>query len=357
LVAKIGKSLAGEDWIKHPNRGGNTYVICLKKNKKEWQQRCPNSTVLTKEEFRKNPELISNPTAILIDEVHHFHSPLFVAKKRSQLATALYTILKKYPNVHFMGLTGTPLTNDPASIHTLLVYLGKYIPWGEFQNRFYDLKYMPFLPRPAYFPIKNWREPANELLKQYTDIVSLRDCVDWLPPEIVEVVELKTKPKVYAEDEEYHWTKNHKHEQTDKPSKISEIGEGYRKVIVVAHYTEQIEELAKKLKSQKPVFILNGQTKDQQKVIREAQDSSDCYLITQAAMGEGFDGYMFDCMVFASMAHRVTHHTQMKARLDTLEKQYMKPKIYLYLLAGKWDKHIYDSVMQGEDFNFSKYEK
>lgn len=356
MVAKIGKSLAGEEWIKHPNRGGNKYIICLKKNKKEWVERCPTATVLTKEEFRKDPTVIKNPTALLIDEQHHFHSPLFIAKKRSQLAGALYTIVKNNPNMHLMGLTGTPLTNDPASIHTLLVYLGKYIPWGEFQDRFYELKYMPFLPRPAYFPIKHWREPANELLRKYTDIVSLRDCVDWLPPETVEIVNVKTKPREYAEDEEYHWTKNHKHEQTEKHKVISEIGEGYRKVMVVCHYTEQIEELTKKLKGQKPVFVLNGQTKDQAKQIKEAQDSSDCYFVVQAACGEGFDGYQFDAMVFASMAHRVTHHTQMKARLDTLEKDKMKPKVYIYLIGGKWDKHIYDSVMEGEDFNPHKYE-
>lgn len=351
MGTEIGKSLAGEEWIKDPIRGGNTYVLCLKKNKKEWKERCSDSVVLTKEEFRKDSSIIQNPTALLIDEQHHYHSPLFVAKKRSLLATALYTIVKNNPSMHLMGLTGTPLTNDPASIHTLLVYLGKYIPWGEFQDRFYELKYMPFLPRPAYFPIKNWREGANELLRKYTDIVSLRDCVDWLPPEIVEVVEMKTKPKVYAEDEEYHWTKNHKHEQSEKVERIKEIGEGYRKVIVVCHYTEQIDEFAKKLKSHKPVFVLNGQTKDQQKLIQEAQESSDCYLITQAGMGEGYDGYSFDAMVFASMAHRVTHHTQMKARLDTLEKQYIKPKVLIYLIGGLWDRKIYTSIMEGEDFN------
>lgn len=75
----------------------------------------------------------------------------------------------------------------------------------------------------------------------------------------------------------------------------------------------------------------------------------------QASCGEGFDGFQFDCMVFASMAHRVTHHTQMKARLDTLEKDKMKPKIYIYLLSGKWDRHIYESVMAGEDFNPHRY--
>lgn len=354
---RTGKSLGLQEWINDPIRVARSYIICLKKNKKEWEARCPDTVVMTKEEFRKNPDIIVDPTAIGVDECHHFHSPLFIAKKRSQLATALYTILKKYPHVHFMGLSGTPLTNDPASVHTLLVYLGKYIPWGEFQNRFYELKYMPFLPRPAYFPIKNWREPANELLKQYTDIVSLHDCADWLPPEIKEVVELKTKPKVYAEDEEYHWTKDHKHEQSEKAEKIKEIGEGYRKVLVVCHYTEQIDDLARKLKLQKPVFVLDGRTKNQAAVIKEAQDSLDCFFIVQAAMGEGFDGYQMDCMVFASMDHTVRHHTQMLSRLVTLEKHLMKPTIYIYLIGGKWDRHIYESVMAGEDFNPHRYEK
>lgn len=350
---RSGKSKAGEDWINHPDRGNNTYVICLKKNKKEWIKRAPNATVYTKEELKKYFSDVKNPTALLIDELHYCLSPLFIAKKRSQLTTCVYTLIKKYPDMHLMGLTGTPLTNDPASCHTLLTYIGHYIEWKKYREKFYELKYLPFMSYPAYMPVKNWRGMANELLVQYTDIVSLHDCVDSLPPVINEVVEVKTKPKVYEEDEEYHWTKSHKHEQLEKYKYIKELN--YRKLILVCHYTEQIDELADKLKSEKPVFILDGRTKNQEDTIAQAQQESDCYLIVQSSCGESWDGYYFDAMIFVSMSHTVKDHTQMVSRLDTIQPELMKPKIYYYYVFGKWDCRIYDSIMSGEDFNIHKY--
>jgi len=351
---RTGKSLAGQNWINHPIRSGRTYVICIKKNKKEWQKRCPNSTVYTKEEFKKFFKEIKKPTAILVDEVHNFHGKLFIAKDRSELSLKLYTLVKENPSMHFMGLTGTPLSNDPSSIHTALTYIGEYTDWKVFRNKFYNLEYKPFLPRPAYFAIKDWREGANELLKQYADIVTLRDCVDSLPPEIIDVITIKTKPRIYAEDEDYHWTKDHRQEQTEKYKHIKTLG--YRKLIIVCHYTDQINELYDKLKNDKPTYIVNSQTKDQEGTIAAAQKENDCYLIINASMGEGFDGYMFDAMVFASMPHRVLFHTQMKARLDTVEPEHMKPIIIQYIIGGKWDKIIYESIIAGEEFNCHKYE-
>jgi len=351
---RTGKSRAGQNWINHNTRAGNTYVICLKKNKREWQSRCPDATVYTKEEFKKYFSEIESPTAILVDEIHNFHGKLFIAKSRSDLSVCLYTLIKQNPDMHLMGLTGTPLSNDPSSIHTALTYIGHYIEWRTFRDKFYNLEYKPYLPRPAYFAIKDWRVGANVLLNKHADIVSLHDCVDCLPLETSEVVAIKTKPKVYEEDEDYHWTKDHRQEQTEKYKHIKSLG--YRKLIIVCHYTDQINELYDKLKNVKPTYIVNSQTKDQEGTIASAQNEEDCYLIMNASMGEGFDGYMFDIMIFASMPHRVLFHTQMKARLDTIEPEQMKPKIYQYLVGGKWDKIIYECIIAGEEFNCHKYE-
>lgn len=351
---RLGKSIPAKLWSEHSKRNSNATIICLKSNKQYWVELCPNATVYTKEEFKKHWRDITNPSCLVVDEAHNFAAPLFITKKRSQQAEALYNFIKQNPKMHVLLLTATPLTNDPASIHTLLTYIGHYIDWKVYQQRFYKLEYKPFLPRPAYFPVKDWRQKANDLVQKYADIVSLADCVDSLPPTEDIVIKTKTAKHPYADDEDYHWTKDHKAEQPNKLQTIKEIGTGYRKVILVCHYTEQIDYLAKKLESDKPVYVVDGRTKDQEQTIKEAQASPDAYLIVQAKMGMGWDGYQFGCMVFVSMGHRVSDHTQMKGRLTHLE--HPKPQIFYYLVSdGKWDSHIYRSIMQGEDFNPLKY--
>ena len=353
---RTGKSLIGKNWSEHPTRNRHSLIVCLKQNKQEWVELCPDAHVYTKEEFKKHIKdvLKDKPSSIVVDEAHNFAAPLFITKKRSQLAEAMYTLVKKNPEMHVLLLTATPLTNDPASLHTLLTYIGLYADWKNYQSRFYTLEYKPFLPRPAYFPNKNWREQANEILKQKADIVSLADCVDSLPPIISEVVKVKSEKYMYAEDEDYHWTKDHLAEQGNKLATIREIGNGYRKVILVCHYTAQIDTLAKELSKDRPVYILDGRTKDHATVKSEAQNSSDCYLIVQSKMGMGWDGYMFGCMVFVSLAHRQIDYTQMLGRLTSVD--HPKPKVYYTLLGGKWDKLIYNTLLAGEDFNPHKYE-
>ena len=351
---RTGKSLIAKLWLEHPSRNQNPYVVCLKQNKKDWLELCPTATVYTKEEFKKYRSLIKNPTAIVIDEAHNFAAPLFITKKRSQLVEAMYSLVKQNPEMDVLLLTATPLSNDPASLHTLLTFIGHYIDWKEYQRQFYTLEYKPFLPRPAFFPIKDWRAKANEILTKYADIVSLADCVDFLPPVIEEIIRVKTPPRPYADDEDYHWTKDHLHEQSLKLPEIRKVGSGYRKVILVCHYTAQIDELQKELSKDRPVYVLDGRSKDPSTVKRMAQEDTDCYFIVQAAMGFGWDGYMFGCMVLVSMAHRQINYTQMLGRLTSVD--HPKPCVYYYLLGGKWDGIIYKTLKEGEDFNPHKYE-
>lgn len=351
---RTGKSLPAKLWSEHPVRSRKAVIICLKANKRQWIDLCPHAIVLTKEEFKKRWKEFLDASCVVVDEAHNFAAPLFIAKKRSQQAEALYTFIKKNPDIHVLLLTATPLTNDPASIHTLLTYIGHYIDWKRYQNHFYELQYKPFLPRPAYFPKKDWRKEANKLIYKYADVVSLADCMD-LPPVEDIVIRVKGTKREYADDEDHHWTKDHKHEQLAKLDEIKKIGDGYRKVILVCHYTEQIDYLADKLKNDKPVFVVDGRTKDQGKTIQEAQDSPDAYLIVQAKIGMGWDGYMFGCLVFVSMGHRVLDHTQMKGRLTNVDIP--KPQVFYYILGGPWDTLIYNSVMAGEDFNPLKYDK
>lgn len=347
---RTAKSLPACHWVDHPSRAGNTYIITMKQNLKEWQAMGTKATVMTKEQFKKNAKDIKNPTAIVVDEAHNFASPLFI-KGRSQLATAMYNLVKDNPDMDVLLLTATPIRQDAWSLHTLLCYIGVYYDWKEWRDKFFILRKMPYLKFPAYFPRKDWRQNIKPILHKHCDIVSLKDIVEYLPEQRDIVINIKQPKYVLPKDKIVTWTDEHKHEQKGKVKEILKLG--YSKLIIVAHYTYQIDELANELSKEKEVFILDGRTKDPEEVKRQARESDDCYLIVQASMGMGWDGYMFGAMVFVSMSHSCVHHTQMLGRQRHLNN--LRPVFNYYLIGGKWDKRIYDTIMIGENFNPHKY--
>lgn len=347
---RVGKTIPACHWVDNLAQVGNTFIICNKSNKKSWQSMGTRATVYTKEEFKKYAHTIKYPTAIVVDEVHRFGAPLFV-KPRSELATTLYNLLRESPNCHFMGLSGSMVRNSPWSFHTLMCYLGVYYDWKKYREEMFELKKMPYLRFPAYFAKADWRERVDRYRKKYCDQVSLSEVVDVLPPATSRIITVKQPKYVVPEDEIVTWVDEHHWEQNGKINEILDLE--YKKIILVCKYTKQIDFLAEKLREEKLVFILDGRTKNQEETIRMAQETKECYLICQSSMGEGFDGWMFGVLVFISMGHSHTEYIQMSKRL--LHPKHLKPTETIFLLGGRWDKRIYDSIMLGEDFNPHKY--
>jgi superfamily II DNA or RNA helicase len=341
---RTGKSLPATMWGQL--RSDNCIVVCPKQLVNDWKTLAPFATVFSKEQFKKNWKTIKKPSALIVDECHTFASPLFT-KNRSQLATAMYSFVKDNPEMGVLLLSATPIRNDPSSLHTLLCYIGVYIPWKDWRDVFYELQYRPYLPRPAYFPKSNWRITIRTVLEKYADIVSLKDCVDYLPPVTSEIVKIDTPKYIRPTDEEYRWTNEHQHEQINKAEYIKSLG--YRKIIIACHYTFQIDELKKILEKERPVFVLDGRTKDPDLVKKQAKEADECYWILQSSMGFGLDAWMFGALVFASMSHTALHHTQMTGRMTSVD--YPKPIFMYYLIGGIWDKRIYDSIIKNQDFN------
>ena len=344
--ARSGKTLPGALWVDHPCRAGNTYIITKKSNKKSWMAMGTKATVYTKEEFKKYRQSIIKPTAIVVDEVHNFGAALFV-KGRSQLATDLYTLLKDNPDCDFLGLSGSMVRNSPWSFHTLLCYAGVYIPWKEWRSEFFELQHLPFMKYPGWLPKHNWKEGVSKYERQYTDIVSLADVVEHLPPIQKEVIKIKQKPYKKPIDELVTWHHAHKFEQQGKANII--LGLEHKKIIVVAYYTEQLDSLAKELGDDKPVFILDGRTKDPEATIKQAQEAEECYFLVQSGCGEGWDGWSFGCMAFASMSHSYVDNLQMHGRQR--HPKHLKDIHIVYLIGGRWDAKILKAYQDGENFN------
>jgi superfamily II DNA/RNA helicase len=125
-------------------------------------------------------------------------------------------------------------------------------------------------------------------------------------------------------------------------------------VLVVAHYVEQVESLAKALAKDRQVFMVHGGVKNQESLLKEANDSDECYLVIQASLGAGFDADSFSCVIFASMSYRARDFVQMKYRVRRIHN--LHPVEYYYLIGGRCDKGVYKTIMLGRDFIPSEWQ-
>ena len=345
---RAGKSLAVVGWLEQ--RTGSKVIVCPKQTKKDWEAFETGAVILSKEEFKKVAHTLS-PDCIAVSEAHYFAAPLFT-KDRSQMAVALYDLVKRNPNMDVLLETATPVRNNAWSLHSLLCYLGVYYEWRWWRGEFFELKKMPFLRFPAWFPKSDWRERLKPYVEKHTDIVSLKDIVADLPPAENKVIKIKhKKPYQKPEDEIVTWTHEHQWEQEGKVDEILKLG--YRKVILLVHYTVQIDNLKEALSAEKPVFVLDGRTKDADAVKRGAQEADECYFIVQSSLAFGFDGWQFGALVFVSMSHSNVHHIQSLGRQRHV-KHLLTP-VNVYLLGGVWDQRIYNEVIAGRDFSPHSY--
>lgn len=343
-----GKTVCACVWLRD-GRDSDALVVCPKRVVDKWRQALVDwgakATVVSKEQFKKlSPKKWS---ALIIDEADEFASPLFT-KNRSQLTETLYNLVRQYDSPILL-LTGTPVRSNPWNFHTLLTFKGMYIDYKKWREEFFNLERMPYLPRPAWIPKKDWRTRIQKFIKVHCDIVSLKDCIGELPSSTEEIVRLKSEPFVSQEFEpKAQFVELHKHEQENKVKKILEISKEYRKVLVVAYYVEQIEELNKQLSKDRQTFMVHGSVKNQEAILKEANEVDECFLIVQASLGAGFDADTFSCVIFASMSYAVRDHVQMKWRVRRIHN--LQPVIYYYLIAGKADRSILKNVQLGKDF-------
>ena len=354
-----GKTICACVWLKD-GRDNNALVICPKDVVKKWQKALnewgAKATVMSKNDFKKS-DLTKTWSARVVDEADEFASPLFT-KQRSQLSTALYTQVRANPNTPTLLMTATPIRSNPWNLHTLLCFLGHYIDHKKWRNHFFSLERRPYLPRPAWIEKPNWRPEVRKILEKYSDIVLLKDAVDNVPP--VTINKVINKPKgIFVIDDE--WTEpakifaeKHKFEQNNKIKDILKIGKDFRKVIVVAYYRSEVERLTKELSKHRETFSAHGKTKDREEVLRYAnEDSDECYLVVQASLGCAWDGDNFPCLIFTSMSYKVRDYVQMKYRVRRIKN--LIPVSHFYILSGKCDMAVYNTIQLGKDFVPSEY--
>jgi superfamily II DNA or RNA helicase len=352
----IGKTIGALIWAKE--KGFKTVlVICPKRVRQKWieavRDLAPdgNYTVMTKEEFKK--EDVPQVEAIIGDEFHWFCSPLFL-RSRSLLSEKLYKYIKQY-NPEVLGLTATPVCSSIWNLHTALALTGKYIDWKKWRSTYSSLQFKPYLARPAWFPNEGWQKEMGELVKQYCDMASLED-KKGLKKENEIAVPIHTLER-FVNTEQWEasalfYAKHKWQASVDERIKaLRDIGEDFSKVIVSVFNTDVIDLLAKELKKDRQVFVVDGRVKDQETIIREANNSTECYLIVQSSCADGWDGETFDCVVFYQMGHAIKDEIQTKGRVRV--NQYPREVNYYYLILetkNSTDEKIYQHHKENKDF-------
>lgn len=352
-----GKSLTAIKWLGlRPEH--KRLVVCPKAIVGKWRRDLElegvSAHVMSRDDIKKYD--LSSYNAIVLDEAQDFASPLFT-KQRSARAMRIYEHIRKHPDTHMLLLTATPVRSTPWNIHTLAAYLRTFWPVKAFRDQFF---YFTDLYGRMHYELRdNWRTMVRPYIESIADIVLMSDCVD-VPIQRETVVTIPwTKEQEKALTARYlepaaAWHERHKMENgAEKLKKLKEITNGYRKVLLVCHYTQQITEYELELAKDRQVFVLNGATKNQDMVIKAAQEADDAIFIVQASMGAGFDADSFSVVVFASMDFKYISMVQMKGRVKRIHN--LHENTFVYLIGGKNDLAVYETLQKGKDFDPHQY--
>lgn len=355
----VGKTVSACVWMnrRHPTK---FLVVCpkgivdkWKKDLKEWKVK--NAHVATRDEVKKID--LSKYGGLVLDEAQDFASPLF-DKSRSQRAEVIYKYIKTHPEAYVLLLTATPVRSTPWNIHTLACYLGQYWDVRNYRDHFFFMT--DKFGRLHYEKKDGWQKMIRPFVERISDIVLMSDCVD-IPTQHHQVIRIpwttkqenELEAQMYAEPTA-EWHARHRLEQgKPKWDKLKELLDGYRKAIVVCHYRSQIDDYVEKIGDERLTFVLDGRTKNQHEVIEGAKSADDCVFIIQASMGAGFDAGEFSVVIFASMSFRYVDHVQMKGRVKRINN--LHENTFIYLLAGKNDKAVYDTIQENKDFDVHDY--
>lgn len=343
---RTGKTVAAAVWL-NLRQNKKALVICPKSIVEKWKRDLKTwkakADVISRDTVHKTD--LHRYRAVIVDEVHDFASPLFTGKA-SRRAAALYQFVRAHPEADILLLSGTPIRSTPWNIHTLACFLGIYWDKAAFQNEFFVL--VRRFGRMFYEEKSDWRIRVRPYLEQIADIVLMKDCYDMPHPKDPIVVEVKQVASSATS-----WHERHKAEQSNKKiDALRRVLDGYRKVMLVCYYREQIERYEKEF-ADREVFVLHGGVKNHDAVIQAARAADDCIFIVQSSMGVGFDAWEFSAMVFASLDFKYVAYEQMLGRMKQMGATVAKDVVVV--LGGECDTAVWEQIQRGRDFTPSQY--
>lgn len=357
-------------------------VVCPKTNVVQWAREIEKYvaegmyvSVISKEEFKKQVKFLDRYDAVIVDEAHYF------AGMTSQLAKSLFWYMKKWDIKYRYLCTATPYLSSPLNIFTLAKHLGYEWNYVNFKHKFFYEINMGGRVIPQLRP--DMEGEVAKLVQLIGTTVDMKEVA--IVPEQSHDMELitLTEEQSAAIEEVFdpqfivRWTKKHQiengfqymgkfHEGGDieyyenkKIDEIMRLANENKKIIVVCRYKAQIENYAEMImdyaepQGSLNVLILDGNVKDKQSVIDQANEAEQMVLLVQASCSAGYELPTFRTMVFASMSFSYVDYKQMIGR--NLRINHLEENKYLHLVAEGVDMDVYKCIMKKEDFSMAIY--
>ena len=349
-------------------------IIAPKALKENWKRAIKyfndQHLIISKEEFRRDWDKLQKYNCIIVDEFHFF------ANLKSQLSKSLLKYNKKHNPTYVYGLTATPYCSNVMNIFALARHLGHKWDYWSFFNRFYYN--VPMGARMVPMQRKNIEKDVAQLVKSIGNTCRLQDCAD-VPEQTFETIYFELTPQqkkaITAIDDTQaitRWTRTHtienglrigdeytKDEYFDclKNDYIVSMAEENPKMAIFCRYNMQIEMLKTLLTTTgKKVFVISGEVKDRDSVVKEIEDNENCVALIQASCGVGFEIPSVPVVVFASMSFSFVDYQQSLGRVLRINK--LKKNVYIHLVVkGGVDEAVYNCIMAKQDFNIEVYNK
>ena len=348
-----------------------TLIICPKMLKEKWQREMKSwnlpGRVLTKEEFRVGYKIVPKYGAVIVDEAHNTFGSL-----SAQGHKALYAYLKVHKVEYVWLLTGTPYTSTPFSIYALARLLGHKWNWADFRHKYFKERYIG--KRVIYEPRAGIEDEIAELVRTIGSIVRLDECIDVptqsFAEEIFPMTDVQVKVLEDMREKESNpltrFGKAHQiaqgiligdeyvESQTFKCLKndyIVSLAKENEKMVVFSRYNLHLDHLSAMLTAEGiPNTIINGSTKDRDRVITEAEASKRIVLLIQADCAEGYELPSFSLVVHASHTFSFVKYSQSLGRVLRINAP--KPNYYLSLITkDSMDLPVMEAMRRKEDFH------
>jgi len=375
---------------------GKILIVCLKQQflDKTWERNAEkfgiikDLNVMSKEQFKKNWEELPYYDTVIFDEAHRTFGvqPYKRQRKRvevidcSQQFEATLGYLNKHKPKRFYPCTATP-SSKAMKVWAIAKLFGTHWNFEKFRETFY-------ISRGGYWFQKKDEETQHRLallVQRFGYTGALEDFVD-VPKQthkevyfdltkkqkdaIKELKEEEADPMIqrgrtrsiqngilYVQDiqdineRESKMVRATNTFPSQKLDYIVEKASEFKKILIFAYYTGQIQEIKRVLdKEGYIVSTLTGQTKDKDKstMLLKANDSDRHIVIAQIGISAGYELPSFRCVIYASKSYQYDHYKQSLGRL--VRANNLHKNLYIHLLVKGPDADCHESMMIGEDF-------
>ena len=377
---------------------GDVLVICPKQQRedKTWQNENEKwgtkkgIMVISKEDLRRDWDILPYYDTVIIDEVHNNLGvmPTFIQRnkiqkpKTSQIFEATRKFLEKHQPKRLYLLSATPVPK-PMAMWGIGILMGQKWDFREFRDIYYTQIRMGIRRIWIAKKTEESKQRLANLVQYFGYTGGLNDFFD-VPAQTHKVVEIEVTAEqkkavvnmsfseadplvrrarlrtiengvLYGKKIENLDKKTDKmtnETKIFKSKKIDYIKERaleFPKLLIYANYTAQIHEIAKQLRKEGyNVSTLTGQTKDRTFIKKVNESPEPHIIIAQCAISSGYELPTFPCVIYASKSFRFVDYEQSTGRV--LRANALKKNLYIHLVVKGCDLDCHNSIMSGQDF-------